>query len=121
MRIAAVFLLLAACVEPSVPSSGATPMQSDSSRVKPSVEQPMMPDAAPAADQALSDACGASRVQDLIGKARTPALEADAARRSGARAVRAHAQGDMVTMDFSETRLNIETDAAGRVVRLSCG
>jgi Peptidase inhibitor I78 family len=29
--------------------------------------------------------------------------------------------GDMLTMDFSETRLNIELDAQNRVVRAHCG
>ncbi|KQN93019.1 hypothetical protein ASE95_10575 [Sphingomonas sp. Leaf231] len=64
--------------------------------------------------------CDANAAQALVGR---PAAQvaAEAQRLSGARSVRRYATGDMLTMDFRPDRLNIETDAAGNVVKLSCG
>lgn len=93
MRIALLALALSAC---------ATPEQAP-------------PPAAP------EDACGASRVRDLIGQARSDALVAEVARRSGAARVRWIRPGDVVTMDYSAERLNVNLDAQGRIARLTCG
>ncbi len=64
--------------------------------------------------------CDATALRGLVGR---PAAEvtAQAQRRSGARSVRSYATGDMLTMDLRPDRLNIERDAAGKVVRFSCG
>lgn len=78
-----------------------------------------------AADQAppaenLPAACDAAAVQDLIGKP-LGAHEAEAKQRAGARVVRSYPSGSALTMDFRPDRLNIETDTAGAIVKLSCG
>jgi hypothetical protein len=65
--------------------------------------------------------CNADNLTDLVGREGTPALGADAQRRSGARTVRWIRPGDAVTMDYREDRLNIRLDSAGRVEGLSCG
>jgi hypothetical protein len=62
------------------------------------------------------DACGANRLQWLVGG---PVSAFDPATATGA--VRVIRPGMAVTMDFSETRLNLETDAAGMVTRVRCG
>ncbi|MEI2808282.1 I78 family peptidase inhibitor [Albidovulum sp.] len=36
-------------------------------------------------------------------------------------AVRVIAPGQAVTMDYSASRLNLETDASGRIIRFHCG
>jgi hypothetical protein len=65
--------------------------------------------------------CDAAPVQDLIGRAPSPALGADAVRRSHSRVVRWIRPGDRVTMDFREDRLDIYLDTSGKVERLTCG
>jgi hypothetical protein len=64
--------------------------------------------------------CNAATVQDLVGKPATAAQD-DAKRRSGAASVRAYPSGAALTMDYRAERLNIETDASGTIVKLSCG
>ena len=74
-----------------------------------------------AEDMTESLGCGETKVGDLVGKPWTEALRAPTLRRSGARTLRVIAPGDAVTMDYRTDRLNIETDAAGRVIRVKCG
>ena len=64
--------------------------------------------------------CNANAAQGLVGRPADAAV-AEAQRLSGARTVRRYASGDAVTMDFRAGRLNVETDAAGTIVKLSCG
>ena len=61
------------------------------------------------------DACKASTYQSLIG---TPV---DAADFSGHDAVRIIPPNSAVTMDYSPTRLNVDTDADGIILRIYCG
>ena len=64
--------------------------------------------------------CDADQVQRFVGQP-ADAAQAEAQRLSGARSVRRYATGDMLTMDYRADRLNIETDATGRIVKLTCG
>ncbi|WP_245708225.1 I78 family peptidase inhibitor [Sphingomonas palmae] len=64
--------------------------------------------------------CNAEPVQRFLGQPADTA-QAEAQRLSGARSVRRYATGDMLTMDYRADRLNIETDAAGQIVKLTCG
>ena len=80
----------------------------------------------PGAGQLPSPAdCGASLFQDHIGEPVTGASASDA--RIGGKpvqskgAVRIYQSGQPVTQDFSETRLNLEIDATGNLVRATCG
>jgi predicted methyltransferase len=68
-----------------------------------------------------ADACGAGRVASAVGKRLDAALREQLQRESSARAMRIYKTGDPVTMDFNPTRLNVETDAAGTIVAVSCG
>ncbi|KQX19061.1 MULTISPECIES: I78 family peptidase inhibitor [unclassified Sphingomonas] len=65
-------------------------------------------------------ACDAARVEAYVGRNGTAVAE-EARTAAGARSVRVIAPGQAVTMDFRRDRLNIETDASGTVVRVSCG
>jgi hypothetical protein len=67
----------------------------------------------------LDAACNAAAVQDLVGKA-AATNAAHAKRRAGAATTRSYVSGSAATMDYRADRLNIETDAAGVIVKLSC-
>jgi hypothetical protein len=64
--------------------------------------------------------CDADRAAGAIGK---PAATASgpARRAAGAASVRRYVTGSPLTMDFRADRLNVETDARGIIVKLSCG
>ncbi|WP_294235553.1 I78 family peptidase inhibitor [uncultured Sphingomonas sp.] len=71
--------------------------------------------------QATSGGCGDSRVAKLVGQVWNETRRAETLKTSGARSLRVIAPGTVVTMDYRPDRLNIETDAAGRITRLNCG
>lgn len=79
----------------------------------------------PAAQSPALTDCGASVLQDQIGKPVTGKTAADAqVGGSPVRSkdvVRIYVSGTPVTMDFNEDRLNLETDAAGKLVKATCG
>jgi PBP1b-binding outer membrane lipoprotein LpoB len=60
--------------------------------------------------------CGAAGLQDLIGQ---PASMLETMKFS--QPVRVIRPGMAVTMDYFAGRLNIETDAADRITRVTCG
>lgn len=63
-----------------------------------------------------SDSCGAVRLQGLVGQ---PAEVLESIRFT--QPVRVVSPGQPVTMDFSPSRLTVETTEADRIRRLSCG
>ena len=65
--------------------------------------------------------CNAEGLGDLVGEPATTQLGSEALRRSGARRLRWIRPGDVVTMDYSEERLNVHLDAHNRVDRFACG
>ena len=71
-------------------------------------------------DQSLG-ACNADALNDLVGRQASAELGADAMRRSRATRLRWIQPGDVVTMDYSESRLNIHLDSRNRVERIVCG
>ena len=72
-------------------------------------------------DPGASGPCDSSRLGDLVGRAPTQELGAEAMRRSGARSLRWIRPGDAVTMDYRPDRLNVRLDASHRVEGFSCG
>jgi hypothetical protein len=62
------------------------------------------------------NACGAADLQSLVGQ---PAAVLQTMRFS--QPVRVIRPGMAVTMDYSAERLNIEIDAAERIIRVTCG
>jgi hypothetical protein len=79
------------------------------------------PPQTPATDPASGAQCDATKVQALIGQMGDPATIERAKAGSGAETVRRYATGSALTMDFRADRLNVEVDAGGRIVKLSCG
>jgi hypothetical protein len=65
--------------------------------------------------------CGAEKLGSLIGTQRSADTAAEAMRLSGATRVRIIAPDTIVTMDYSETRLNLHTDKAGKILNAKCG
>ncbi|MES2443763.1 MAG: I78 family peptidase inhibitor [Pseudomonadota bacterium] len=65
--------------------------------------------------------CGAEKLGSLIGKQRNPETAGEAQQLSQATRIRWIAPDTMVTMDYSETRLNIHTDKAGKILSARCG
>lgn len=76
----------------------------------------MEDDTPPPADTA--DACGAAALQSLVGQDRAAVIEAGL---TPDRKTRIFGPGAALTMDFREDRVNVELDAADRVVRIYCG
>jgi hypothetical protein len=68
-----------------------------------------------------SDACGARKVQDMVGKKASKAIVAAIGNASGAESVRVIKPGQPVTMDYRETRLNASLDKKGRIREFGCG
>jgi hypothetical protein len=56
-----------------------------------------------------------------VGRRRSAGAEAEAKRLTGAVVVRWIAPGDAVTDDFNTGRINLETDARGRITGFRCG
>ena len=69
----------------------------------------------------LTGQCRVDGLGDLVGRPADAALGAEAMRRSGAARLRWIRPGDMVTMDYSDQRLNVHLDPEGRVERFACG
>lgn len=62
-----------------------------------------------------ADACGAAALAGVVGRnVSEVALPED-------RPLRVIPPGTAVTMDYSAARLNVETDADGRITRVYCG
>jgi hypothetical protein len=66
-------------------------------------------------------ACDASRAQFAVGQQPGVAVLDQARERAGARLVRTLRPGQPVTMEYNAERLNLNLDASGKVVRVTCG
>jgi hypothetical protein len=69
----------------------------------------------------VGGSCNARAAQGLVGRPTDNNLGFEAQRLTGARTLRWIRPGDMVTMEFSPSRLNIHLDERHRVSRLVCG
>ena len=70
---------------------------------------------------APSGSCNAAAAQFAVGRAHSEALAEAVRQRSGAASARVLRPGQIVTMEFSPERINIDVDASGVVNRVRCG
>ena len=69
----------------------------------------------------LGGTCNAGPAQSAIGKSSTAKVVEAARVSAGALMVRILRPGQMVTKEFDAERLNLEVDAAGRIIAARCG
>ncbi|WP_339511058.1 I78 family peptidase inhibitor [Pseudomonas sp. RL_15y_Pfl2_60] len=77
--------------------------------------------AAATASDRFKDKCNADVVQDMLGKRVTPELRKQIKEKAGAKSVRVLGPTDPMTMDYKSSRLNIDTDEADVIDRITCG
>ncbi|MFE8646674.1 I78 family peptidase inhibitor [Sphingomonas sp. NCPPB 2930] len=65
--------------------------------------------------------CDATNAQFAVGKTVDMRLGEEAAGRAGASVVRVLRPGQVVTMEFNASRLTLDADAQGVVIRARCG
>lgn len=67
------------------------------------------------------DSCKADAAQGFVGRNASEAVVKEAVRASGAKTARVIPHDGMVTMDYRGDRLNIQLDAQGKIVGITCG
>ena len=76
---------------------------------------------APAQPGRGDNECKAVDAQFAVGQNADAALLEQARQRSGSRIARILRPGQMVTMEYSAERLNLDVDASGKVASVRCG
>ena len=68
------------------------------------------------------DLCNSAKVAPYFGRAATPAVRAEIARKTGAKTIRWLYPDSIVTMDYSPARLNVTMDKGTDAIRSArCG
>ncbi len=70
---------------------------------------------------AAARSCQAEPAQAVIGQSATASVVEQARQRAGAQSARVLRPGQVVTLEFDASRLNLDVDASGGVVRVRCG
>ena len=140
LLLACAALNLAACdraegPSPDIPSDAASSVASAPSSTEPGFTPPvsatpsasavpippMKPPVATPMPDDETDACGASKVARWRSDEPSDSVLAEIRRASGARRIRVIHPGDVITMDYSESRLNVMVGANGRIESFHCG
>lgn len=120
------FLLVAsltACANTGAPRSASAPAPSSSSASSPS-------EAASSSSSGISSAsgygygeksCDAAALQSQIGQKATPSVMEDLRTRSGSTTARMLRPGQLVTMEYNATRLNLIVDDKDVMTAIRCG
>jgi hypothetical protein len=120
------FLLVAsltACANTGAPRSSSAPASSSSSASSPS-------EAASGSSSGISSAsgygygeksCDAAALQSQIGQKATPSVMEDLRTRSGSTTARMLRPGQLVTMEYNATRLNLIVDDKDVMTAIRCG
>ncbi|MBS7426311.1 hypothetical protein KHW15_10825 [Pseudomonas syringae] len=98
--------------------AGCSSTASDSS-ASASAEAPVKADAP--ASNAIPGRCDAGLAQFAIGKQASIDLLSQVRARSGSQDARILGPDDMVTLEYRSERVNVNTDASGKVTRINCG
>jgi len=123
MRRSALIVLLSLCtlgacaqheagVTEPAPPAATTP----AAPVAPATPAPATPPG-----DAMAQQCKADSAQSFVGRVADDATVAAARAAAGAGAVRVIKPGQAITMDYSDSRLNVNVDAQNKIVKLSCG
>jgi len=91
------------------------PMQACRAASPPTAETPMP------SDPSAKGSCRLDAVQGYVGQEPSDQTVAEIFTKSQAKRLRLIHAGEMVTMDFSPDRLNIELDKSGKIARITCG
>lgn len=75
----------------------------------------------PAGSPPMSGQCDATKAQFAVGESYSEALAERARKAAGASVVRKLVPGQVMTMEYSAGRLNLDTDAGGKVSSARCG
>ena len=98
-------ILVATCAA-AVSLSGCSTSQKDASAPKPASE---------------ATECGAERLGGFVNQQATPEVLSQIQKTVGHDRIRKLDPQSVVTMDYRSDRLNVDTDADGRILRLRCG
>lgn len=124
-------MMLAACgtgEAPDAGSSAATSAAGAATQTSPATTTPSpaaptagdTPSASPTVDE--GDSCGASKVSGRwLNSLPSDDVKAAIADAVGERRIRYYAEGDAITMDYSEDRLNVVLGKDGRIKEFRCG
>ena len=108
-RIASTSLILAATALGGCSGYGSAPAASSGSA------------GASATPPPASGQCNAQPAQGAVGQSSTSTIVESARARSGAQMARILRPGQMITKEFNAQRLNLEVDANGRILTVTCG
>jgi hypothetical protein len=82
---------------------------------------PMSETSTPIPANAAPSACGADKAAKFVGKTATPDVRAQVIEAVGHNRIRWIGPDTVVTMDFSEGRLNADLNASNRITGFRCG
>jgi len=86
-----------------------------------STSESTKPDEGVATTESGHSRCDAAAAQFAVGKPASPALLEQARVKAGAQTARLLGPNDMVTLEYRSDRLNLNTDQAATVNRVTCG
>lgn len=113
-------LSFASCAPQPAADDTAAAQSSRGSAASSPMDEPIKSDA-PAAPVQEASMCDATKAQFAVGQAYSDALAEQARTAAGAKIVRRLVPGQIITMEFSGERLNLDTDSAGKVIDVRCG
>lgn len=96
-------------------SPGATPTSTSTSSPNP------MPSPTASPTNAPSSVCGANKAARFVGRTATPDVRAQVIEAVGHNRIRWIGPDTVVTMDYSEARLNADLTSANRITGFRCG
>ena len=115
-------LTMAACApQPGAEAANAAQSPAGVTRSAEPAATPDAPVASAPASETPTAACDAAKAQSAVGQSYSDAIATEAKTAAGATIVRRLMPGQAVTMEFNGQRLNLETDASGRIVAVRCG
>ena len=114
-------LALAACNQAAPGKPTATPSAPATVATTNATDEPVPGGVAVSPSAAAQSDCGAGKAAKFVGKAATPQVRMEVAKAVGHLRIRWIGPDDVVTMDYSEGRLNADLDDGGKIKAFRCG